>query len=90
MRRLPQKRRLCVKPKANRSSCGRTTDVTAKLLNDYDANEKTFKVHLDGFNLIPFFKGEAKEAWDNLVANDQEEGPMIMQPAVGNYGRMRR
>jgi hypothetical protein len=30
-------------------SCGRTTDVTAKLLNDYDANEKTFKVHLDGY-----------------------------------------
>ena len=24
-------------------------------------NGKTFKVHLDGYNLIPFFKGEAKE-----------------------------
>ena len=23
---------------------------------------KTFKVHLDGYNLIPFFKGEAKES----------------------------
>ena len=28
----------------------------------YQIGNKTFKVHLDGFNLMPFFKGEAKEA----------------------------
>jgi arylsulfatase A-like enzyme len=26
------------------------------------SGSKSFKVHLDGYNLIPFFKGEAKEA----------------------------
>ena len=30
------------------------------------------------------------EAWNNFITNDQEDGPMIMQPNVGGYGRMRR
>jgi arylsulfatase len=33
-------------------------DVKEKLLTGYTAGEKTFKVHLDGYNLMPFFKGE--------------------------------
>src|SRR5262249_52083239 len=28
----------------------------------YPANGRNFKVHLDGYNLIPFFKGEVKES----------------------------
>ena len=28
----------------------------------YQSGEKTFKVHLDGYNLMPFFKGEVKES----------------------------
>ena len=32
-----------------------------KLLKGYKAGDKTFKVHLDGYNLLPAFKGEAKE-----------------------------
>jgi arylsulfatase A-like enzyme len=38
------------------------TDVVKKCLTGYHANGKTFKVHLDGYNLMPFFKGEAKES----------------------------
>ena len=38
------------------------TDVVKKCLTGYQANGKTFKVHLDGYNLMPFFKGEAKES----------------------------
>ena len=34
-------------------------DVVAKSLKSYQAGQKTFKVHLDGYNLLPFFKGEA-------------------------------
>jgi hypothetical protein len=34
----------------------------AKCLTGYQAGNKTFKVHLDGYNLIPFFKGEVKES----------------------------
>ncbi len=37
-------------------------DVKEKLLKGYSAAGKTFKVHLDGYNLLPFWKGETKEA----------------------------
>ncbi|MEW6439812.1 MAG: arylsulfatase [bacterium] len=36
-------------------------DVKEKLLKGYQAGSKTFKVHLDGYNLLPALKGEAKE-----------------------------
>jgi arylsulfatase len=37
-------------------------DLVAKLLKGSDLNGKTFKVHLDGNNLMPFFKGEAEKS----------------------------
>ena len=37
-------------------------DIVAKCLKGYQAGNKTFKVHLDGSNLIPFFKGEVQES----------------------------
>ena len=37
-------------------------DVVAKTLTGYKLANKTAKVHLDGYNLLPFFKGEAKES----------------------------
>ncbi len=36
-------------------------DISAKLLNGHTAGDKTFKVHIDGFNLLPYLTGEAKE-----------------------------
>ncbi len=33
-------------------------DIVDKLKKGHQANGKTFKVHLDGFNYLPFFKGE--------------------------------
>jgi arylsulfatase len=36
-------------------------DVKEKLLNGYQAGSKNYKVHLDGYNMLPFWKGEAKE-----------------------------
>jgi arylsulfatase A-like enzyme len=33
-------------------------DVKQKLLTGYKAGDKTFKNHLDGYNFLPFFKGE--------------------------------
>jgi arylsulfatase len=35
-------------------------DIAAKVAKGFSAGGKTFKVHLDGYNLIPFFKGDAK------------------------------
>ena len=37
------------------------TDIVEKLKKGHKAGNKTFKVHIDGYNLLPFFKGEAKE-----------------------------
>jgi arylsulfatase A-like enzyme len=37
-------------------------DIVEKCRKGYKAGDKTFKVHLDGFNLIPCFKGEVKES----------------------------
>ena len=35
-------------------------DVKEKLLSGYQAGDQTFKVHLDGYNLLPYLKGEAQ------------------------------
>ena len=36
-------------------------DIVEKLKKGYKAGKKTFKVHIDGYNLIPRWKGQAKE-----------------------------
>lgn len=33
-------------------------------------------------------KEEAETAWNNFQTRDQETGPMLIQPAVGGYGRI--
>ena len=35
-------------------------DVKEKLLTGYQAGDKTFKVHLDGYNLMPYLKGDTE------------------------------
>ena len=37
-------------------------DINEKLIKGHKANERDYKVHLDGYNLIPYFKGEVKES----------------------------
>jgi len=37
-------------------------NLVNKVLKGYAAAGKNFKVHLDGYNLMPFFKGEVKES----------------------------
>jgi arylsulfatase A-like enzyme len=36
-------------------------DIKDKLAQGYEANGKTFKVHADGYNFLPYFKGETKK-----------------------------
>jgi len=36
-------------------------DINAKLLKGHKAGDKTFKVHIDGFNMLPYFCAETKE-----------------------------
>jgi arylsulfatase len=37
-------------------------NVVDRCLTGCKSGSKTFKVHLDGYNLVPFFKGQAKES----------------------------
>jgi arylsulfatase len=37
-------------------------DIVEKVKQGYTANGREFKVHLDGHNFLPFFKGEAKKS----------------------------
>jgi arylsulfatase A-like enzyme len=37
-------------------------DLVEKVRKGYKIGDKTYKVHLDGFNLVPFLKGDAKES----------------------------
>jgi arylsulfatase A-like enzyme len=37
-------------------------NIVEKCKNGYKAGNKTFKVHLDGYNLIPYLKGEVKKS----------------------------
>ncbi len=43
-------------------AAGGDPDVVDKCLKGYQVGKKTFHVHLDGYNLMPFFKGEVKES----------------------------
>lgn len=37
-------------------------DIKEKLLNGYSISNRTYKVHLDGYNLLPYLTGEEKES----------------------------
>jgi arylsulfatase A-like enzyme len=37
-------------------------DITQKLLTGHKAGNKTFKVHIDGYNMVPYITGQAKES----------------------------
>jgi arylsulfatase A-like enzyme len=38
------------------------TDIVEKLKQGYQAGDKTFHVHIDGFNILPYLTGEAHES----------------------------
>ena len=38
------------------------SDIKSKLLEGHNAGEKTFTVHLDGYNMLPYFMGEVEES----------------------------
>src|SRR5215475_4995925 len=44
------------------AAAGGDPDVVARCMKSCQSGNKSFKVHLDGYNLMPFFKGEVKES----------------------------
>jgi arylsulfatase len=43
-------------------AAGGEPNIAEKLLNGYKAGGKTFKVHIDGLNMMPYLTGEVKES----------------------------
>ena len=50
--------------------------VKEKLLDGYTVNGKTFKVHLDGYNLLPMLTGETTESPRNEIFYFSDDGDL--------------
>ena len=60
-------------------------DVKEKLVKGYSAgDDKNFKVHLDGYNLVPFFKGEVKDSPRKEMLYWSDDGD-LMALRYGNW-----
>ena len=59
-------------------------DAVEKLKKGYKSGNKTFKVHIDGFNLLPFLKGEVKENPRQGFLYWSDDGD-LMALRVGNW-----
>jgi arylsulfatase len=52
-------------------------DVVAKCLNGYKVGATTYKVHLDGQNLVPYLTGAAKESPRQAIFYFSDDGDVI-------------
>ncbi|NTU78130.1 MAG: arylsulfatase [Chloroflexales bacterium] len=59
-------------------------EIKAKLLAGHTAGEQTYKVMLDGFNMLPYFTGEAQESPRNFFFYISDDGD-ILAIRVGDW-----
>src|SRR5271166_5894079 len=59
-------------------------DVTQQLLNGTTVNGQAYHVHLDGYNMIPYFSGQVKESPRNWIIYFSDDGDVIAV-RVGDY-----
>jgi arylsulfatase len=52
-------------------------DITEKLLGGHTAGDKTFKVHLDGFNMLPYLTGEVSESPRHYFFYISDDGEIL-------------
>jgi arylsulfatase len=52
-------------------------DINAKLLKGHKADSKTFKVHIDGYNMLPYFTGSAKESPRKTFFYINDDGQLV-------------
>jgi arylsulfatase len=52
-------------------------DIGEKLLDGHTAGEKTFRVHLDGFNLLPHLTGEEPKSPRQLFVYFSDDGDVL-------------
>ena len=59
------------------AAAGGDNDVGARCRKSCQSGKKQFKVHLDGYNLIPFFRGEAKAPPRNDFMYWSDDGDLL-------------
>jgi len=59
-------------------------NVSTKLLTGHKAGDKTFKVHIDGVNVLPYLTGEAKESPRQAFFYVSDDGG-VMAVRVNDY-----
>ena len=59
-------------------------DVSQKLLAGYKIGSMTYKVHIDGLNMVPYLTGEAKESPRKFFFYMSDDGD-VMAVRVGDY-----
>jgi arylsulfatase A-like enzyme len=52
-------------------------DIKEKLLQGYQAGDKTFKVHLDGYNMLPYLMGEVKDSPRQFFFYISDDGDIL-------------
>ena len=52
-------------------------DIKEKLLKGHKAGKKTFKVHLDGYNLLPLFEGKTKKSERKEFYYFNDDGDLV-------------
>jgi arylsulfatase len=66
------------------AAAGGEPNIVEKMKKGYKSGSKTFKVHLDGYNLLPFLKGEAKKNPREGFLYWSDDGD-LMALRVGNW-----
>ncbi|PTR17368.1 arylsulfatase [Nitrosospira sp. Nsp2] len=59
-------------------------DIKQKLLNGHTAGSRTFKVHIDGYNMLPYLTGDTKESPRNFFFYVSDDGD-ILAIRMGDY-----
>jgi arylsulfatase A-like enzyme len=52
-------------------------DIASKLLQGHNVGDKTFKVHIDGYNLLPYMTGAAKEGPRKFFFYISDDGDIL-------------
>src|SRR4051812_15665218 len=52
-------------------------DITKKLLAGHKAGDKTFKVHIDGYNMVPYLTGQVKESPRSFFFYMSDDGEVM-------------
>jgi arylsulfatase len=52
-------------------------DISEKLLKGYKVGNKTFKVHIDGYNMIPYLTGQVKESPRDVFFYMSDDGEVM-------------